>query len=148
MVDLCPVNASTVPNKCCLVCSPWRNSWTRFRQGIGSPERCWLSFESWKESLLHGAVVPLHHCISVCGPRLLLSLLFTFPALCERLWRTVLRQEGFGSGAAISCYPRLSLSPGSLLSAQKRPVVLRYRPVSCCAVAVMFTCCIAVKVRG
>lgn len=135
-------------------------------QGIASPERCWLLFESWEENppptlttttttpSLHllSSVVPLHQCDIVCDLRFLLfSTPVHFPALCERLHlQRLSRKDGL-----LSVYIMLSEAqslPRSLLSAQKRPVVLRYGPVSCCAVArwwsaLMFTCCIPVKVR-
>lgn len=100
------------------------NCWTGFSQRIGSTERCWLSFEQ-------PSIPPVQHFISVCNLRLLLIHL---PALCERIdIQRFSRKDGLLS----SCI-RLSSAqslPRSLLSTQKRPVVLRYRLVSRCAVA-------------
>lgn len=100
------------------------NCWTGFSQRIGSTERCWLSFEQ-------PSIPPVQHFISVCD---LYRLLIHLPALCERIdIQRFSRKDGLLS----SCI-RLSSAqslPRSLLSTQKRPVVLRYRLVSRCAVA-------------
>lgn len=100
------------------------NCWTGFSQRIGSTERCWLSFEQ-------PSIPPVQHFISVCDLHLLLIHL---PALCER---TDIQRFSRKDGLLSSCI-RLSSAqslPRSMLSTQKRPVVLRYRLVSRCAVA-------------
>lgn len=97
-------------------------------------------------------VVSLHQRSFVCDLCLLHFPCIHSPALCERLYAQCFsRKDGL-----LSSYIMLSVAqslPRSLLSTQKRPVVLRYQPVSYCAVAqrwsaVMFTCCMAVKVSG
>lgn len=142
-LDLCPVYAQ---NKCCSVRSPWRTP--RFSQGIGSPERCWLSFKSWEEPppSLHllGDVVPRISAILLvtwASFFLLLTFLHGVKGLTCSAWEGRMRLNYLIRGSA----PPLR----SLACSQKRPFVLRHRPVSRCAVAwrrwaLMFTCCIAV----
>lgn len=93
-----------------------------------------LKVEKNPPSLLLCAVVPLHQCDIVCDLCLLLYPFIHFPTLCERLdVQCFSRKDGL-----LSSYIMLSEAqplPGSLLSAQKRPVVWRYRPVTLCSVA-------------
>ena len=144
---------SSGQNRCC---STWWNSLTGFSLEIDSPERNWVSIESWKGSFVPplqcgGTVLPLHSLIETSVSSFFL--LSPFLRFVKGLTFSISAGR-MSSSAAV--YIMLSVAqslPRSMLSSQKKPVVLRYRCVSCCAVvqrwsAVMFACCIAVKVSG
>ncbi|KAA8584610.1 hypothetical protein FQN60_008395, partial [Etheostoma spectabile] len=79
-------------------------------------------------SLLLCAVVPLQQCDIVCDLCLLLYPFIHFPTLCERLdVQCFSRKDGLLNSCIM--LSEAQPLPGSLLSAQKRPVVWRYRPV-------------------
>lgn len=113
--------------------SPWRNFWTGYSQWIGSTERCWLSFQSSEDS-------PVPSCTAAWSPSIraflfvtCVAAFFFFHSLSCTVWEGLLWAGKMGSWAAILCYQQLG--PRSQFNTLKRPVVLRYRPGSCCVVA-------------